>query len=155
MSLGEKDKYAIKGMVADGKEAEEIAKFLKKSKDIEEITEYVESLEGPAEVVEPVSKEDEEKLEALRAQLRILGVDSDNLVEAIAQLKDIRDKEVGELKNELTAKTKALDLINRKSQGGRDGVAVMNSAASERADDFAKTVGKHKKTPDYIFKPKG
>lgn len=152
MSLGEKDKYAIKGMVTDGMSVDDIAKFLKKTKLTEEIQKYVDSI---SIAVEESPTEEDEKIADLLSQLKTLGVDPENLVEIISELKNVKDKEVGELKNEIVEKSKAMSLINTKSQNGRSGVAVMTQPASERADDFAKISGRHKKTPDYIFKPRG
>lgn len=145
MSLSEKDKYAIKGMVSDGKELSEILNLLKKNKEKDEVVEFVGGLAKP--------EVDRSKMSELNAQLAELGIDPNELADVISKIADVKDKEVGEIKNEVIAKANGLRLMQTKTAGGQSGTMAMTGPASERNDEIRKMVKKGD-THSYLFKPR-
>lgn len=146
MSLSEKDKYAIKGMLSDGKTVDEILNLLKKNKEREVVEAFVEEQAVP---VESSQVGNSDKLSELNSQLIELGLNAGDLADIINKITNVKDKEVGEIKNEVISKANGLRLMQRKS-----GTVAMTGPASERADEIRKLVKKNGDTHSYLFKPR-
>lgn len=129
-------------MFAEGKDADEIAKFLKKAKCLDDIKAYIENI-----------TQVNEKVNDALAQLRASGININSIDEIINKI-NVENQTKEEIREAVKEKAKTHQLINTRTNNGNKGVAIMNEAASSRGDEVSKRFKGGTKTPDYIFKPR-
>jgi hypothetical protein len=119
--------------------------LIKKNKEREEVEEFIKEVEQP--------ETDSAKLGELTSQLNELGINAGDLADIIGAIANKKDKEVGEIKNEVIAKANGLRLMQTKTAAGRSGTMAMTGPASERADEIRKLV-KKSDSHSYLYKPR-
>lgn len=177
--LSNTEKFAIKGMIAEGKSSKEIADELGRSEaavikyvggELESIIDTMvkvrmEQAEQTPEVTEetPPIKEpvkvSKETMVATIHKLRIAGFNKENakeIIDRILRKVDFVPDNAQQLYALCVRYLNTKDVMINRAAGGREGVAVMTQAASERIDEFHKTHAAPgtRKVRQCVFKPK-
>lgn len=148
MELNEKDKYLIQGMLVAGKSVDEIMDILPKNRERVEVDSFVNSLNTTKQ---PTEETDEIAAQVLY-QLDALGLNGADLVDLVNELKNSKEQEPAEIKQEVINRASGMRLLKNKTEGGNSGVVAMTQPASERADELRKRI--KPKQPDYLFNPR-
>lgn len=146
MRLSNKDKYAISGMLAEGKTNKQIAKKL--NLDLTAVENYISKQEKivdditKVEVAKGSSAKDTSATVVKKVRKRLLAKgfserDADNLI--TSALKSAEKNNVGftsedDLYTAALKRINAASLMVKRGQDGRSGVCIMTGAASERID---------------------
>ena len=150
MRLTNVEKYAIQGMVADGKNAAFIAKAISKPESI--VIDYVFKIAKSIVKVEEVKAANPpvEQVEEPTNEVQEPAIDHEaNLKKHNFTQEDI--KEVA-----IAGRKKANDYMISKTAGGTEGIKIMTGVSAALADERAKHYDTSKtRNQSAIFKPKG